>query len=64
MTTSTPDEPELDLEAPEADVAEQHTEAAPDEPQDRLPTEIPLDADPADVSEQQREVGYDDDDYR
>ena len=55
---------DIDIEAPEADVAEQHTEVMPDEPQDSSTAEIPLDADPADVSEQEREVGYDDDDYR
>ncbi len=55
---------DVDIEAPEADVAEQHAEVAPDGPRDNAPAEIPLDADPADVSEQEREVGYDDDDYR
>ena len=65
MTTGPDDvDPDVDIEAPEADVAEQHTAATRDEPRDGAPAEIPLDADPADVSEQEREVGYDDDDYR
>jgi hypothetical protein len=56
---------DADIEAPEADVAEQQAEVVPDEPRDSTtPDEVPLDADPADVSEQGREVGYDDDDYR
>jgi hypothetical protein len=59
-----PESPIEDVEAPEADAVEQHAEAGPDEPEDRLPAEVPLDADPADVSEQQREVGYDEDEYR
>jgi hypothetical protein len=64
--TTGPDDTDsdIDIEAPEADVAEQHTAAVPDEPRDTAPEEVPLDADPADVSEQTREVGYDDDDYR
>jgi hypothetical protein len=60
-----PDVPtETDPEAPEADLAEQHTSVSPDDDEsDELPAELPPDADPADVSEQAREVGYDDD-YR
>jgi hypothetical protein len=66
MTEPTPGaaDEEIDIEAPEADVAEQRTEVAPDGPQDNPAPEIPLDANPADVAEQEREVGYDDDDYR
>jgi hypothetical protein len=60
-----PENPEdLDIEAPEVDAAEQHADAAPDEPQDRLSRELPIDADPADVSEQEREVGFGEDEYR
>jgi hypothetical protein len=61
MTEPTPTE---DVEAPEADAAEQHTDAVPDGPRDRLPEELPSDADPADVSEQEREVGFGEDEYR
>jgi hypothetical protein len=63
MTTQPPDPDEVDIEAPEADVAEQHTEVDP-RPRDNPNPDIPLDANPADVSEQEREVGYDDEDYR
>jgi hypothetical protein len=61
---SMPAADDIDMEAPEADVAEQQTEVAPDAPRDNRAPEIPLDADPADVSEQEREVGFADDDYR
>ena len=61
MTDPTPTE---DVEAPEADAAEQHTDVVPDEPKDRLPDDVPMDANPADVSEQEREVGFDEDEYR
>jgi hypothetical protein len=64
MTTPNGDPDDIDIEAPEADVVEQHTEVSPDEAPDNRTSERPLDADPADVSEQEREVGYDDDDYR
>jgi hypothetical protein len=64
MTQPPPDDIDIDIEAPEADVAEQHTEVAPDAPSDDREPELPLDADPADVAEQQREVGYADDEYR
>jgi hypothetical protein len=62
MTEPPPDD--IDIEAPEADVAEQQTEVAPDAPSDDRQPELPLDADPADVTEQRREVGYADDEYR
>ncbi|MFL6239577.1 MAG: hypothetical protein ACJ735_08845 [Actinomycetes bacterium] len=64
MTGPGPGPDEVDIEAPEADVAEQRVEAAHDTPRDNPTPEVPLDADPADVSEQEREVGYADDDYR
>ena len=54
---------ELDLEAPEADAAQQAAETQP-EPAYAPPAEVSLDADPADVAEQSTEVGVDDDDYR
>jgi hypothetical protein len=67
MTGPTPDDADIDatelpFEAPEADVAEQHTPARP-EPSDALPADLPADADPADVAEQRREVGLGDDEY-
>jgi hypothetical protein len=62
--TTPPDPDDVDIEAPEADVAEQQTEVDQDAPRDNRTAETPLDADPADVSEQEREVGYSDDDYR
>jgi hypothetical protein len=54
---------ELELEAPEADAAQQAAETHP-EPEYAPPAEVSLDADPADVAEQSAEVGVDDDDYR
>ena len=59
-----PDPDEVDIEAPEADLAEQQAEVAPDGPRENRAPDIPLDADPADVTEQEREVGYDEDEYR
>ena len=56
-----PDEP--DLEAPEADRAEQAAEAAP-EPGYAPPQELTLEADPADVADQASEVGLPDEEYR
>jgi hypothetical protein len=55
-----------DLEAPEADVVEQGTDAVPGAHEsDEDPPDVPLEADPADAVEQAREVGPDDDeDYR
>ena len=67
---------EPDPEAPEADLAEQHTPAAPGlsgqgddddlvSPASPIPSvEIPSDANPADVLEQAQEVPYDDDEER
>jgi hypothetical protein len=63
MTEPT-DADDFDIEAPEDDVAEQHTEVRQDGPRDNRTPTVPLDADPADVSEQGREIGYDDEDYR
>jgi hypothetical protein len=57
---------EESLEAPEADAAEQETDAlpTPDDAAEELQY-VPLEADPADVVEQAREVETDDtDDYR
>jgi hypothetical protein len=55
-----------DLEAPEADVVEQETDAVPDSgDSDEVPADMPLEANPADVAEQARGVGLgDDEDYR
>ncbi|QKW09000.1 hypothetical protein HUT18_24065 [Streptomyces sp. NA04227] len=54
---------ETDVEAPEADAAEQHTELSPrrDEPLDRGGRD---DADEGDRAEQARVVELDEDDYR
>jgi hypothetical protein len=54
------------LETPDADAAEQDTEAVPDAgDQDLEEPEVPLEADPADTAEQAREVpGGDDEDHR
>lgn len=56
------EESELDLEAPEADAAEQRAPLTP--PEGEAPRPAPLDADPADVAEQERVVELDEDDYR
>jgi hypothetical protein len=58
---------DMSLEAPDADAAEQHTEALPadngaDEPVD-LP-EPPLEVNEADSVEQAQTVAVDDDEYR
>lgn len=61
---------EMDLEAPDADAAEQNLDAVPDEPdadegEAEEPEELPLEADAADAAEQARVVIVgDDDDYR
>lgn len=59
-------EDDLDLEAPEADAAEQHIELLQqrDEPITRRPSDRDGEADPADVAEQRRVVGLDEEDYR
>lgn len=56
------EEVEIDIEAPEADAAEQHRIVG--ETVDHLPTSIPDDVDPADAAEQSRVVEFDEDDYR
>lgn len=57
---------ELDLEAPEADTAEQHIELLQhrDEPITERPADQVEEADPADTAEQRRVVDMDEDDYR
>jgi len=54
---------ELDVEAPEVDAAEQHTDIAPDR-DDPLTGVDPDRANEADLVEQARVVSLDEDDYR
>ncbi len=54
---------EVDIEAPEADAAEQHIEVVARERVDPV-LDPPTDADPADLADQHRIVELDDDDYR
>ncbi|CAM5437702.1 hypothetical protein [Streptomyces canus] len=54
---------ELDVEAPEVDAAEQHTDIAPDR-DDPLTGVEPDRANEADLVEQARVVSLDEDDYR
>ncbi|NEB77885.1 hypothetical protein G3I40_22090 [Streptomyces sp. SID14478] len=56
--------PQIDVEAPEADAAEQLTELAPE--QDDVPSDAadPDGANEADRAEQARVVALDEDDYR
>ncbi|MFF1377325.1 hypothetical protein [Streptomyces sp. NPDC058308] len=56
-------EPEVDVEAPEADTAEQHTDLAPRR-DDSLVEADPNSASEADLAEQARVVSLDEDDYR
>lgn len=61
------DPDELDLEAPENDVAEQRTEVLPqaDDPLVERPEELDIEADPADAVDQRRVVVVDEeDDYQ
>jgi len=55
---------ELDMETPEDDAIEQHTEVVADEMVPAARRELPFDVDEADAAEQARAVGFDDDDYR
>jgi pyruvate/2-oxoglutarate dehydrogenase complex dihydrolipoamide dehydrogenase (E3) component len=55
---------ELDMETPEDDAIEQHTEVVADETGPVTRHEVPFDVDEADAAEQERAVGFDDDDYR
>lgn len=58
---------EPDIEAPDADAAEQHQDAIPEPDDDDEPVseeEPPLEADRADAAEQARVVAPDDDEYR
>lgn len=60
------DDADLDLEAPEADAAEQNLELLQhrDEPITTRPTGHEDEANPADAAEQRRVVDLDEDDYR
>lgn len=53
---------DLDIEAPEADAAEQRREVRGED--SGPPGDIPPDANPADAAEQRRAVELDEDDYR
>ncbi|MGW4424150.1 hypothetical protein [Streptosporangium sp. NPDC004631] len=53
---------EIDIEAPEADAAEQYRLLR--EEGSEWPDHIPPDADPADATEQNRAIDLDEDDYR
>ncbi|WP_046730490.1 hypothetical protein [Streptomyces humi] len=57
------DAPEIDVEAPEGDAAEQHTDVAPSH-DDPLTGVDPGRANEADLVEQARVVSLDEDDYR
>jgi hypothetical protein len=62
----TSDNADLDLEAPEADAAEQHKDLLQqrDEPITERPGDRVEEADPADSAEQRRVVDLDEEDYR
>lgn len=57
---------DLDIETPEADSAEQHTELLQhhDDPVTSRSSDRDGEADPADTAEQRRVVALDEDDYR
>ncbi len=55
---------ELDMETPEDDALEQHTEVIEDDTVTTARREIPFDVNEADAAEQERSIGFDDDDYR
>ncbi|MYU23615.1 hypothetical protein [Streptomyces sp. SID8352] len=61
-----PEEPELDVEAPAADTAEQRADLAPEQDDPRAGGERgrTREADEADVAEQRRVVSHHEDDYR
>ncbi|CAL9585293.1 hypothetical protein [Streptomyces sp. enrichment culture] len=61
--TAAPDPEERDVEAPDADTAEQQTDVAP-ERDDPLNGADPDRANEADLAEQARVVSHDEDDYR
>ena len=57
----------MDPESPDADVAEQHADALPDDTDADEPAEThetPLEANQADSAEQDRILAVDDDEYR
>lgn len=56
------DEAVSDVEAPEADAAEQRRSVRDHD--DDIPGSVPYDVDPADAAEQHRVVDFDEDDYR
>ncbi|WP_030232454.1 MULTISPECIES: hypothetical protein [unclassified Streptomyces] len=58
-----PETPEYDVEAPDADAAEQHADITPDR-DDPLTGVDPGHANEADLAEQARIVSLDEDDYR
>jgi hypothetical protein len=55
---------DVDLEAPENDVIEQHTDASSERRRAAAARERPLEADDADAADQDREAGLDEDEYR
>jgi hypothetical protein len=58
---------EISLEAPDADAAEQHTDALPEDGDTDEPAELPeplLEVNEADSAEQAQTVSVDDDEYR
>ncbi|MEV6120968.1 hypothetical protein AB0M23_10625 [Streptomyces sp. NPDC052077] len=60
-----PEEPELDVEAPAADTAEQRADLAPEQDDPRAGERgRTREADEADVAEQRRVVSHHEDDYR
>ncbi len=54
---------ETPLESPPEDVADQRTDAFPDEPETDIPEELSLEADPADAQEQATPAPLDEDDW-